>query len=33
MLDDEEIDKRHAGCGAVVGDKLYLWGGKTSRAG
>ena len=23
-----DIDFRHAGCGVVVGDKLYLWGGE-----
>ena len=28
ILDREDFDKRHAGCGAVVDDKLYLWGGQ-----
>ena len=28
VRDRTDIDKRHAGCGVVVGNKLYLWGGK-----
>ena len=23
------VDKRNGGCAAVVGDKVYVWGGQT----
>ena len=27
--DDSPIDRRNGGCAAVVGDKVYIWGGQT----
>ena len=27
--DPEPLDKRNGGCAAVVGNKLYVWGGQT----
>lgn len=28
IQDGQDIDKRHAGCGVIIADKLYLWGGE-----
>lgn len=33
VRDDARVDMRHAGCGVVVGDKLYLWGGQFHACG
>lgn len=27
VVEEENIDKRNAGCGAFIGDLLYIWGG------
>lgn len=27
QIEDREVDKRNAGCGAFIGDHLYIWGG------
>ena len=31
MTSPREVDKRNGGCGVILGDKLYLWGGETSE--
>lgn len=28
VVEEEDIDKRNAGCGAFIGDLLYIWGGR-----
>ena len=33
VVEEEDIDKRNAGCGAFIGDLLYIWGGRSVSLG
>lgn len=30
VIEESAIDKRNAGCGAFIGDCLYIWGGEIT---